>query len=140
MRETRKTKNFRNKDRRQCQTGYICCGIFSSHELTFFDVRISNQNAPSNRSLTLSAVYSKNEKEKMKAYGDRVLQVEKGLFVFSPEKHTTVCTRKPGVSLAFNCSKLTNHSAAILCYCAAIYRLRWAKDYSNQSPSSAQRV
>ena len=56
-------------------------GIYSSHELTFFDVRISNPNAPSNRSLTLTAVYSKNEKEKMKAYGDRVLQVEKGSFV-----------------------------------------------------------
>ena len=61
--------------------------IFSSHELTFFDVRISNPNAPSNRSLTLSAVYSKNEKEKMKAYGDRVLQVEKGSFV--PLVYTT---------------------------------------------------
>ena len=62
-------------------------GIYSSHELTFFDVRISNPNAPSNRSLTLTAVYSKNEKEKMKAYGDRVLQVEKGSFV--PLVYTT---------------------------------------------------
>ena len=33
-------------------------GIFSSHELTFFDVRITNPNAPSNRSLTLSGVYN----------------------------------------------------------------------------------
>ena len=35
-------------------------GIYSSHELTFFDLRISNPNAPSNRSLTVTAVYSKN--------------------------------------------------------------------------------
>lgn len=62
-------------------------GIYSSHELTFFDVRISNPNAPSNRSLTLAGVYTKNEKEKMKAYGDRILQIEKGSFV--PLVYTT---------------------------------------------------
>jgi hypothetical protein len=63
-------------------------GIYSSHELTFFDVRISNPNAPSNRSLANAEVYKKNEKEKMKAYGDRILQVEKGSFV--PMVYTTM--------------------------------------------------
>jgi hypothetical protein len=62
-------------------------GTYSSHELTFFDVRISNPNAPSNRSLTLAGVHTKNEKEKMKAYGDRILQIEKGSFV--PLVYTT---------------------------------------------------
>ena len=56
-------------------------GIFSSHELTFFDVRISNPNSQSNKTLTLSEVYKKNEKEKMRAYNDRILQVEKASFV-----------------------------------------------------------
>ena len=62
-------------------------GIFSSHEVTFFDVRISNPNAPSNRTLKLAEVYKKNENEKMKAYNDRILQIEKGSFV--PLVYTT---------------------------------------------------
>ena len=62
-------------------------GIFSSHERTFFDVRITNPNAPSNRSLSIAAVYEKHEKEKMRAYNDRVLQVEKASFV--PLVYTT---------------------------------------------------
>jgi hypothetical protein len=59
----------------------------SSHEVTFFDVRISNPKAPSNRLLAIAEVYKKNKKEKMKAYGDRILQVEKGSFV--PLVYTT---------------------------------------------------
>ena len=39
-------------------------GIYSSHDLTFFDVRISNPNAPSNRYLTLTAVYSKMKRRR----------------------------------------------------------------------------
>ena len=62
-------------------------GIFSGHEVTFFDVRISNPNAPSYRSLSLNDVYKKNENEKMKAYSDRIIQVEKGSFV--PLVYTT---------------------------------------------------
>jgi hypothetical protein len=56
-------------------------GFYSSHESTFYDVWISNPNAPSNRSLAIAEVFKKNETEKMKAYGDRILQVEKGSFV-----------------------------------------------------------
>ena len=37
--------------------------------------------------MPLPKVYEKNEKEKMKAYGDRILQVEKGSFV--PLVYTT---------------------------------------------------
>ena len=62
-------------------------GIFSSHEVTFFDVRISNPNAPSYKSPSLADVYKKNENEKMRSYGDRILQVEKGSFV--PLVYTT---------------------------------------------------
>ena len=56
-------------------------GIFSSHEVTYFDVRISNPNAPSYKALSLAEVYKRNEKEKMRAYSDRILQIEKGSFV-----------------------------------------------------------
>ena len=56
-------------------------GIFSGHEITYFDVRISNPNAPSYRALNLTEVFKKNDKEKMSAYSDRILQVEKGSFV-----------------------------------------------------------
>ena len=56
-------------------------GIFRSHELTFFNVRISNPNAPSKRTLPLTTAYIKNIAEKMKEYGNRILQVEKGSFV-----------------------------------------------------------
>ena len=42
-------------------------GIFSSHELTFFEVRISSPNAPSNRALPLTTIYQKSEAEKMKS-------------------------------------------------------------------------
>ena len=45
--------------------------------VTFFDVRISNPNALSNRILPLDTVYKRNEADKMKAYGDK-MQVEKG--------------------------------------------------------------
>ena len=62
-------------------------GIYSSHESTFFDVWISNPNAPSNRSLAIAEVYKTNETERIKAYGDRILQVEKGSFV--PLVYTT---------------------------------------------------
>ena len=50
-------------------------------------MRITNPNVPSNRSLNIAAAYEKNEKEKMRAYNDRVLQVEKASFV--PLVHTT---------------------------------------------------
>ena len=50
-------------------------------------IRISNPNAPSNKTLKLADVYKKNENEKMKAYNDRILQVEKGSFV--PLVYTT---------------------------------------------------
>ncbi len=43
-------------------------GIFSGNECTFFDVRITNPNAPSNKSKKLSDLYNIHEKEKMKSY------------------------------------------------------------------------
>ena len=51
-------------------------GIFSGHEITNFDVRISNLNGSSYKALNLAEAYKKNEKKKMRAYSDRILAVE----------------------------------------------------------------
>ncbi len=56
-------------------------GIFCSFENTFFDVRITNPNSPSQQDKNLADIYKKHEKEKMTAYNDRILQVEKATFV-----------------------------------------------------------
>eukprot|EP00794_Sanderia_malayensis_P001042 gene1042-370_t len=62
-------------------------GIHSAQEVTFFDVQIANPNNASNGEKTLVEMYPSHEKEKMKSYNDRVLQVEKGSFV--PLVYTT---------------------------------------------------
>ena len=62
-------------------------GVFSRSEVTFFDVRVTNPNFTSSRDLSLSAVYQKHERQKVTAYNDRILQVEKGAFV--PLVYTT---------------------------------------------------
>ncbi len=56
-------------------------GVFSGLEQTFFDVRVTNPNSPSNKDKKLNELYAKHEKEKMSKYNDRVLQVEKSSFV-----------------------------------------------------------
>ena len=55
-------------------------GIWSSFERTFFDVRVHHPNAASYQSLSSSALFSKDEKAKMRTYNSRVLTVEKGSF------------------------------------------------------------
>ena len=47
---------------------------------TFFDVRVFNAIAPSNRGLTPAAAYWKHEHEKKRAYGQRVREVEHSTF------------------------------------------------------------
>ena len=56
-------------------------GIWSSHERTLFDVRITHPFALSNRNKTIEALLAGNEAEKMRHYNDRVVQVEKSSFV-----------------------------------------------------------
>ena len=51
-------------------------GIFSSYEVIFFDVRISNPNANRTYPSVLLKYIRKNEIEKMKSYGDRIPQVK----------------------------------------------------------------
>ena len=54
--------------------------MFSPMERTFFDVRITYPNAPSNRSIPLNKLYVKHETEKKVKYEDRIVQVEKESF------------------------------------------------------------
>ena len=50
------------------------------YEKTFFDVRVFNPHAPSNKNLTPPACYRKHEKEKKRAYEQRVREVEHSSF------------------------------------------------------------
>ena len=46
----------------------------------FFDVMIFNPMAHSNRNLELKAAHLRNERQKIRKYGDRVIEVEQGSF------------------------------------------------------------
>ncbi len=48
------------------------CGLNSTFERTFFDIRVSHPHAASNVVLSLSELYKRNEKEKMDKYSERV--------------------------------------------------------------------
>ena len=52
----------------------------SRNERAFFDVRIFNPNAPSNMKSSLSSTYEKHNGVKKKAYGQRIIDVERGTF------------------------------------------------------------
>ena len=56
------------------------CGLQSAFERTFFDARVSHPYAASNVTVSLPALYARNEKEKRSLYQDRVLETEKGSF------------------------------------------------------------
>ena len=56
-------------------------------ERTFFDIRVTHPNAPSNRPKTLKKLYIQNEEEKMGKYAQRVINNEKG--TFCPLVYTT---------------------------------------------------
>ena len=55
-------------------------GFWSAAQDAYFDVRVFHQNASSNRSVSLSAAYKKHEDIKKRAYGQRVREVECGVF------------------------------------------------------------
>ena len=46
------------------------------YEKTYLDVRVFNPHAPSNKNTTLSACYRKHEREKKRAYEQRIWEVE----------------------------------------------------------------
>ena len=49
-------------------------------ERTYFDVRVFNPHAPSNRHANLRAVYRKHEQIKKRAYEQRIREVEHATF------------------------------------------------------------
>ena len=55
-------------------------GFWRSCQDAYFDVRVFHPNAPSNSSRSLSAAYKKHEDEKKRTYGQRILEIERGVF------------------------------------------------------------
>ena len=72
-------------------------GVWGPNERTFLDVRVIHLNSDSYADQTPEQVYQEKEREKKRAYNDRILQVEKGSF--SPLTFSTTggmgpeCTR-----------------------------------------------
>ena len=46
----------------------------------FFDIRLTNTNARSQKYLPVRAILKKHEKEKTRAYNSRIMNVEPGIF------------------------------------------------------------
>ena len=55
-------------------------GFWTEAQDAYFDVRVFHPNAPSNSSGSISTVYRKHEEAKKRAYGQRVREVEQGIF------------------------------------------------------------
>ena len=64
-------------------------GFWGPQQCTYFDVQIFNPNAPSYRATQMSACYRRHEREKRRAYEQRLLEIEQGSFtplVFSTSR------------------------------------------------------
>ena len=55
-------------------------GVWAAFERSFYDVRVTHPNCPSNVYKTIPQLYEKHESEKKAEYSERVLEVEKGSF------------------------------------------------------------
>ena len=55
-------------------------GFWHWHQCTFFDVQVFNPLAPSNRRLPLPQCFRSHEREKRRAYEQRLCEVEHGSF------------------------------------------------------------
>ena len=55
-------------------------GVYTRNQRTFFDIRVFHPNARRFQGQSLKQTYITNEKEKKRAYNERVLQVENGTF------------------------------------------------------------
>ena len=82
-------------------------GFWNRGQDAFFDIRVFNPNAPSHRDQDLHHLYQKNEQQKKRAYNERILEVEKGVFtplVFSTTggmgRESTVFYKRLADSLA----------------------------------------
>ena len=82
-------------------------GIWNHCEKTMFDVRITHHLAPSNSRKTIDELLHSQEQEKIKMYGDRILQVENASFI--PLVYTTSGAMGP------QCKKLHCQLANLIC-------------------------
>ena len=57
-----------------------CRGFWADGQDAFFDVRVFNPLAPTHRSKTLATLFRAQEKEKRRAYDQRIREVEYGSF------------------------------------------------------------
>ena len=55
-------------------------GVWGPMEKTFLDIRVFHPNCPTYINKEITQVYSTHEKEKKRAYNERIIQVEKGTF------------------------------------------------------------
>ena len=55
-------------------------GFWRKGQYAFFDVKVSNVNAQSYRNTDLKKVYGNMEREKKRAYNDRIINIEHGTF------------------------------------------------------------
>ena len=55
-------------------------GFWSARQDAFFNIRVFYPNAPSYRTKDLSAVYKRHEQDKKRQYGQRIREVEHGVF------------------------------------------------------------
>ena len=59
----------------------VCArGFWTGGQKAFFDIRIFDPMATCHRELSLEAAHHRNEQEKMRAYGERILHVDHGSF------------------------------------------------------------
>ena len=60
----------------------VASGIYGGRfERSYLDVRVFNPHAPSNRSSSAASCYKRHEREKRRAYGERVQHVERAGFI-----------------------------------------------------------
>ena len=64
----------------QARVDIAATGIWGKFERTFFDIRVTHPNAPSNRTIDLKRLYKRNEEQKKSLYEDRIVQNEKATF------------------------------------------------------------
>ena len=55
-------------------------GVWRQGQNAFFDIRLTNVNANSQKHQTVEAILKKHEKEKKRAYNSRIMNVEHGTF------------------------------------------------------------
>ena len=55
-------------------------GILSKFERTFYDIRVTHPNAPSNKAIDLKRLYEMHETQKKTLYEERIVQNEKASF------------------------------------------------------------